>query len=141
VTSYIPAELRRSVEERANRCCEYCLVAEEDSYLSHEVDHIIADKHRGSTSLENLCLSCFECNRYKSSDISSFDFITNAVVPLFHPRTMQWDAHFKLDGAVITPLTSEGRVTEFLLRLNKPDRITKREALIEQGRYPCVVKT
>jgi 5-methylcytosine-specific restriction endonuclease McrA len=40
--SHIPAALRRLVYERANGCCEYCLLPEAVSLAPHEVDHIIA---------------------------------------------------------------------------------------------------
>lgn len=39
-TTYIPEALRRLVVERANYCCEYCLIHQNDSLYSHEVDHI-----------------------------------------------------------------------------------------------------
>ena len=61
--TYIPAAMRRQVRERANGCCEYCLLAEEDAYFPHEADHIISVKHRGLSVLENLAWSCFDCNR------------------------------------------------------------------------------
>lgn len=43
--SYIPAALRRLVEERASRRCEYCLLAENVSFYTHEIDHVIPEKH------------------------------------------------------------------------------------------------
>lgn len=43
--SYVNAALRRSVIERAENCCEYCLVSREDRQLPYEIDHIIAEKH------------------------------------------------------------------------------------------------
>lgn len=89
--TYIPVELRRQVIERADRCCEYCLLHEEDNYIKHEVDHVIAEKHRGTTTLDNLCLSCFDCNRYKGSDIGSIDINTDTFTALFNPRTMIWE--------------------------------------------------
>ena len=42
MTSYVRAELRRLVESRARRLCEYCLIHEDDTYLGCQVDHIIA---------------------------------------------------------------------------------------------------
>ena len=42
--TYIPEALRRQVTERAGECCEYCLLPQEFSLYSHEVDHIIAEK-------------------------------------------------------------------------------------------------
>lgn len=135
--TYIPAELRRQVEQRAHQCCEYCLIHEDDGYLAHEVDHIIAEKHRGTTDADNLCLSCFDCNRYKGSDIGSIDIETDTYVGLFNPRTMEWHEHFELAGFMIKPLTPEGRVTEFLLRLNSEERVIKRKILLNVKRYPC----
>ena len=37
--------------------------------------------------------------------------------------------HFRLEGAVIEPLTAVGRVTEFLLQLNRFDRLANRRLL------------
>ncbi|MBI5671584.1 MAG: HNH endonuclease [Chloroflexi bacterium] len=135
--THIPAELRRLVIDRAGGCCECCLMTEADSYLAHEVDHIISNKHRGDTTLDNLCLSCFDCNRYKGSDIGSYDIETETFVSLYNPRTMYWNDHFRLDDAVITPLTPEARVTVFLLRLNSGARLVRRAAFLAVGRYPC----
>ncbi len=47
-----------------------------------------------------------------------------------------WAEHFRFNGPVIQPLTAEGRVTVFLLRLNLPARIAIRENLMLEGRYP-----
>ena len=132
-------ELRRVVIDRANSCCEYCLIHHDDHYLSHEIDHILSEKHRGTTIADNLCLSCFDCNRYKGSDVGSFDIETGNFAPLYNPRTQQWNEHFRLDGAVIVPVTPEGRVTVFLLRLNSENRLVRRRALIDLNRYPCSI--
>jgi hypothetical protein len=112
-------------------------VSEWAGYLPHEADHIISEKHGGLTTADNLCLSCFECNRFKGSDIGSIDLETSTIVFLFNPRKMLWWDHFRLDGAWIVLLTPEGRVTEFLLRLNSPVRVKKREGLLLLGDYPC----
>jgi hypothetical protein len=135
--SYVSAALRRLVIERASDCCEYCRIHNDDHYLPHEIDHIVSEKHRGETSADNLCLSCFDCNRYKGSDIGSFDVETGEFTALFNPRTMHWSDHFRLDSGLIVPLTPEGRVTVFLLRLNSDNRLIRRRALIELDRYPC----
>ncbi len=135
--THVPAEMRRLVVERAGGCCEYCLIAEADHYLTHEVDHVVSVKHRGETTLDNLCLSCFDCNRYKGSDIGSYDTDTETFVSLYNPRTMRWHEHFRLDGAAIVPVTPEARVTVFLLRLNSSTRLVRRAALMATGRYPC----
>jgi 5-methylcytosine-specific restriction endonuclease McrA len=58
-TSAVPAALRRRVQERAGGHCEYCLLAEEDAYFSHEVDHIISEKHGGETSFQKFGVGMF----------------------------------------------------------------------------------
>ena len=133
---HLSTELRRQVRARAGNRCEYCLLAEEDAHFPHEPDHIIARKHGGASTLENLALACFDCNRFKGSDIASLDTVTGEIVALFNPRTEIWNEHFKLDGGGIAPLTSFGRVTEETLRFNLPQRVETREILAKLGEYP-----
>ena len=135
MTSSIPARLRRLVIERAGEHCEYCLLHQSDAALfDHEVDHIIAEKHTGQTVDDNLAFACFDCNRYKGSDIASIDPDTGKVTLLFNPRQQVWTDHFALEGPLIIPLTPEGRITVQLLRLNAEQRVRRREGLIELGR-------
>ena len=135
--SYISAELRRLVIERAEGCCEYCRMQTADRLLPFEIDHIIAEKHGGATDEDNLSLACYRCNSFKGSDIASADPETGQAVFLFHPRHQRWKDHFRLNEAIIEPLTPEGRVTVFVLRLNVPVQVAERTALIAEGRYPC----
>ena len=136
--TYIPASLRREVIERANHCCEYCRTAQGDRAIDFAIDHIIAEKHGGQTAPGNLCLSCYWCNSYKGSDLSSVDWATEGqIVPLFNPRQHNWSDHFTLDGPFIQALTPTGRVTSFLLRFNAPERIEERELLMRLNVYPC----
>ncbi|HKP81071.1 MAG TPA: HNH endonuclease signature motif containing protein [Pyrinomonadaceae bacterium] len=130
------ASLRREVRERAGERCEYCLLAESQALVPHEPDHLIALKHDGQTTSENLALACFVCNRFKGSDIASIDAVTSEIVGLFNPRIQVWFEHFRLDGAYIVPLTAAGRVTEKLLQFNLPSRVAARARFIEQGKYP-----
>jgi len=51
-----------------------------------EIDHIIAKKHKGSSTATNLALSCFQCNSFKGSDIAGREKVTRKLVPLFNPR-------------------------------------------------------
>lgn len=60
--TYISAELRRQVIDRAGGCCEYCLMNTKDRLLPFEIDHIISEKHGGLTDSDNLCLACYRCN-------------------------------------------------------------------------------
>ncbi|MEG4630263.1 HNH endonuclease signature motif containing protein [Microcoleus sp. AR_TQ3_B6] len=135
-SSLIPAELRRLVIERASGHCEYCLIHQDVSIYSHEVDHIIALKHGGKTRADNLALSCLSCNRYKGSDLATIDPINDEIVPLFNPRRQVWDEHFLLNGARIEGITQIGQATSRLLKLNAPNRILERQVLINQRRYP-----
>jgi hypothetical protein len=135
VTTHVSAELRRQVRERAGGRCEYCLLSEDDAFFSHEADHVIAEKHGGSSTTENLAWSCFDCNRFKGSDIATRDPLTGDLVPLFNPRTDAWNAHFELAGGTICALTAVGRATMRLLKLNLPERIEVRETLLRTGRY------
>jgi len=132
----IPERLRRQVRERAAGRCEYCLIHEEDMYYPHEPDHIIAAKHGGATSLENLALACFSCNRFKGSDLASIDPTSRRVVTLFHPRMQRWQRHFHLNGALIEAMTASGRATVALLHFNDEERIAHRLGLIEIGHFP-----
>ena len=134
--TYIPEALRQLVTERANRKCEYCLVGEQYSIYSHEIDHIIPEKHRGQTVDSNLCYACLDCNRHKGSDFASLDPVTGEVALLYNPRQDQWAEHFELDEARIMPLTATGRVSEFILKLNDPQRLRNRQRLYQLQRYP-----
>lgn len=138
--TYISAALRREVIQRAHNCCEYCRVSQEDRFWPNEVDHIIAEKHGGPTTLDNLSWSCYLCNGYKGSDIGSIDWGgSERLTPLFNPRQQLWGEHFHIDvqSGFLHPLTAEGRVTVFLLRLNSDEYIKSRLLLLETGRYPC----
>ena len=136
IATRISAALRREVRERAGERCEYCLLAESRAIFPHEPDHLIALKHGGDTTSANLALACFDCNRFKGSDIASVDPLTAELVALFNPRTQQWSDHFVLRGGVIVPLSAVGRVTERLLQFNLATRVEIRKRLIEIKEYP-----
>ncbi len=124
--AYINEGLRRQVEDRANHCCEYCLLPESLSFYAHEVDHVIALKHGGTTEYDNLAYACWRCNRYKGSDLGSFDPASGKFSFLFNPRRQIWSSHFELQSDQIMGMTSEGRTTVQLLRLNTSERIAER---------------
>jgi hypothetical protein len=102
--------LRTLVIFRAQESCEYCLVhADYDAVLVHEIDHLIAEKHGGATEADNLAYACAQCNRFKGSDIATFDPQTGQIVPLFNPHTQSWQDHFRHDGAVVIALSPFGK--------------------------------
>jgi hypothetical protein len=134
--TYIPVELRRLVEARAGHLCEYCLLPAGMSFFPHEIDHIVAEKHGGTTEEQNLCYTCWRCNRHKGTDLGSFDPETGVFSLLFHPRTQQWAEHFAHEGARIAGISPEGRTTTRLLQFNHEDRLAERQRLIDLGQYP-----
>jgi 5-methylcytosine-specific restriction endonuclease McrA len=64
---WISTELRQTIADRARELCEYCLIAEADTFYGCEVDHIISLKHGGSTEPDNLAYACALCNRAKAA--------------------------------------------------------------------------
>ncbi len=135
MSTYVPTPLRRQVIERAGDRCEYCRFPQSVALLAFEMEHIISEKHSGTTSLENLALACPYCNRAKGTDLGSIDPETNQLTPFFNPRTQHWQEHFTLAGATIMPLTAEARVTVFILQFNHPDRLQERERLLANRQY------
>lgn len=127
--TYIAEALRRLVIERAEHTCEYCLLPNALSFYPHEIDHVVALKHQGQTTSENLAYACWRCNRYKGSDLGSFDPKTGEFSLLFNPRRQQWHEHFRCEQGQITGQTAEGRTTVALLKLNSEERIRERRYL------------
>jgi hypothetical protein len=125
---------RLLVVERAGRRCEYCLVHEESVGFPHQIDHIVSRKHGGSSGIGNLAYACILCNRFKGTDVASLDR-AGQPVRLFDPRRDSWDQHFRLDGAVIEPLTPIGEVTTRMLRLNRAERVIERRLMQALGSY------
>lgn len=129
--TYVSAALRRLVCERANHACEYCLMPEIAVLVSHEIDHVIAEKHGGQTGEDNLALACTICNKYKGSDLASLDPSSGEIVRLYNPRGDHWLDHFRLEEGEIIPLTAIGRVTVRLLQMNRPERVEERRWLLQ----------
>lgn len=134
--SSIPSALRQLVCERALGKCEYCLIHQDFSIYTHEIDHIIALKHSGQTTAENLALSCLSCNRHKGSDFATLDPSSGEIILLFNPRLQIWAEHFALNSARIEGITSIGQATARLLMFNTSTRLLSRQVLIAQGCYP-----
>ncbi len=132
----INQELRRLVIERADSLCEYCLVPDAYSSISHQVDHIVSVKHGGSTVADNLCYSCIFCNLQKGSDLGSINWQTGELVRFFNPRRDKWNDYFRLDGVIIQPLTDIGKVTARIFKFNSKKRIAERQTLVKIGVYP-----
>jgi hypothetical protein len=132
---WISAELRQTIADRAKQLCEYCLIAEAQTFYGCEVDHIISVKHGGSSEADNLAYACAPCNRAKGSDVGSIAR-TGEFIRFFNPRTDRWAEHFRLDGATIQPLTPIGEVTTRIFGFNETARLHEREEMIRFGIYP-----
>jgi hypothetical protein len=124
--TYVSVQLRRTIADYTNNCCAYCLQPEVFAFCSHEIDHIIAEKHGGETVEGNLALACKLCNTFKGSDIASVDPEGQEIIRLYQPRIDRWQDHFQLANAELIPLTAIARTTIFLLRLNRGDRLEER---------------
>ncbi len=128
--------LEQLVWDRSKSRCEYCLLPQSLSPSPHQVDHIIARKHRGATTADNLALSCYFCNSHKGPNIAGIDPESGRVVRLFHPRKDRWRRHFEWDGAWLVGRTRVGRATILVLEINRPEFVAWREAMIREGSFP-----
>jgi len=124
---------------RAEGVCEYCLIAEDDTFYGCEIDHIISEKHGGPTEDDNLAWACIVCNQAKGSDIGSINWDTGAFVRFFNPRRDRWADHFALMGSRIEGKTPIGAVTAKILGFNSGERLLERQALQAINRYPSAV--
>jgi len=129
-------ELKDLVWSRAGAICEYCRMPQRLDRLRFQIDHIIAQKHGGVASADNLALACFACNNHKGPNIAGVDPETGDVVGLFHPRTNHWTEHFEWRSAVLVGRTPKGRATIDVLRINMSHRVDLRESLMQEGVFP-----
>ena len=127
------AATRDLVRRRAQNLCEYCLLPQAHSPLTHHIEHIVAKQHGGGDEVENLALACHRCNLRKGPNLVGVDPLTGELIQLFHPRRDRWTDHFRFDAVRIIGLTAVGRATAHLLSLNDPRRLELRSA-IERGR-------
>ena len=132
----ISESTRRLVAQRADFCCEYCLLHENYLFLAFEIDHIISLKHGGDNGLNNLAYACPHCNQHKGSDIATLVESQEDITLVFNPRKQKWREHFNTDNGEIIPITKVGLATLKLLRFNEPDLVILRRTLARAGLYP-----
>lgn len=121
------ARTKARVRERADHCCEYCLMSQDDSPLAAlHIEHIIPKIHGGSDDLDNLALACIDCNLHKGTNLTGIDPETKEVTPLFNPRSHKWLDHFSLVGAYIAGKSPIGRTTVRVLDMNSEEQLTLR---------------
>ena len=101
--------------------------------MTFPIDHIIATQHGGTSTPDNLCLSCLRCNLQKGPNIAGLDPETGELVPIFHPRKQIWNEHFVLNGPFIEGISPVGRTTVKVLAFNHEQQVDLREALLADG--------
>jgi hypothetical protein len=122
----ITESLRDFVADRANSCCEYCLLDSTYSFFSL--------KHGGQTEPDNLALACSICNFHKGSDIATRLLPEPELIRFFNPRTDTWADHFKLEeSGLIIAKTSIGEATIKIFKFNHPDSLIERKELLRKG--------
>jgi hypothetical protein len=138
MSAYISVDLQRQIRTRWLNCCAYYLTAESLTATTFEFEHIIPRSAGGETILENLCLSCPSCNRYKTNRQNIIDPVTEKVIPLFHPQLQVWKEHFSWndDASEIVALTDIGRVTIDLLKMNRSQLVRVRKLWVKLGEHP-----
>lgn len=135
MSQYISDSQRLLVAKRANYKCEYCLIAQADTYHTCHIDHIISIKHGGITENQNLAFACQFCNRNKGSDVGSYLFDTENFVRFYNPRKDKWPDHFYIENGFILAKTKIAEATIKILNFNDPEVVIDRRLLIQTGRY------
>jgi hypothetical protein len=130
--------IRHAVQERAEGICEYCRSSMEVTGQDFTLDHILPASRGGSDDGANLCFCCFWCNSYQQATTEAPDPRTRRFVPLFNPRTSNWDEHFRWSPTLtrIIGRTAVGRATIQTLQLNRPTLVRSRQLWARHGLHP-----
>ena len=134
--SYIPAELRWFVIQKAAGCCEYCGLSQKGQEATFHIDHVIPVSAGGQTVAENLALACVSCSLRKAARQTTIDPQSGKEVPLYSPRRDLWHKHFRWEGAYLVGLTATGRATIEALDMNRGLILAIREEEAALGRHP-----
>jgi len=140
MSTYIPVSLRQRIVSLDARRCAYCQSPEALMGVTFEIEHIIPISAGGSTSLDNLCLSCPTCNRYKATRTTAQDPESHVEVPLFHARRQNWTTHFawSSDMTRVIGLTLNGRATIELFHINRPVIVQLRQYWVVLRLHPSI---
>lgn len=134
----LPAGIKQAVRKSAGNCCEYCRSQEQFSPSAFSIEHIVPRTEGGNDDLDNLALSCQECNNRKYTVTAARDPLSGDLVRLFHPRRNRWSDHFAWneDYTLLLGMTSTGRATIDRLQLNRKSLVILRAVLFQAGAHP-----
>jgi hypothetical protein len=138
MSAYVPVDLQKQIRDQFTNCCAYCHTAENLTVAIFELEHIVPLKAGGETVVDNLCLACPTCNRYKATRQTFTDIATGQTVPLFHPQSQKWGDHFAWDETAtkLVGLTATGRATIAALRMNREQLVRVRRMWVKLGEHP-----
>ena len=130
--------LRRLVEERAGRRCEYCRSPQRVAGYRFHLDHVIPQAEGGSDGSSNRAMACAPCNLSKINRIAVIDPQTGTEVTLFDPRNDRWEEHFRWvdDRETLSGRTAAGRATIAALDVNNELRLEARRLWFATGWLP-----
>ena len=110
--------------------------------LGFHAEHIVPKSKAPHLSMElsNLVWACLVCNINKHNFTEGHDYVTNTLVPLYHPKTQVWPIHFQgLANGKINGRSPTGRGTEARLAFNgEAIRVAARAALFSEGWWPAI---
>ena len=138
----ISLQQKRYVFQRAHNRCEYCISPLSHSLQPFNVEHVIPEAKDGTDDLDNLASACGGCNGHKYIKTHAIDPFDNQLVPLYHPRLMNWHTHFiwSDDYLEIIGITAIGRATVNALHLNRSGVVNVRRLLLLEGSHPPKIK-
>jgi hypothetical protein len=134
----ITKKTRLFVAQRGQFCCEYCMSQAKYSPDYFSIEHIIPQIKNGTDAVTNLAYACLACNNHKYVHVEALDPITGLLIPLYHPRLDNWEAHFcwSDDYSILTGITPKGRATVDKLKLNRSSLINLRLVLAAISKHP-----
>lgn len=133
----IAAALRRQIMILDGHRCAYCrspMVVGIPMVMEH-IRPLIAG---GTSTLDNLCLSCYRCNEFKGTRQTGASADEPEPVALFYPRRQRWSEHFSWgeSSLIIQARTAHGDATITILHLNSDWIIQARRLWIIAGVHP-----
>ncbi|OAV43761.1 HNH endonuclease [Lewinella sp. 4G2] len=133
-TNTLLENFRTELIELSSDRCEYCTMPQFSTFYTYHIEHVISRKQGGPDLLENLAYACPACNRYKGSSIVSYDYTTEEIELLFHPRRQIWNEHFQLlPNGKLKSFSKAGEGTIRILQMNLPIRVEERLMAISKG--------